>query len=199
MTDKPKRRKLSIKDLDPKATFGGHYRPETTTKPVAAKVPEPESAAKDTAPVAEKPKQVEKPVRAENTVEKTETAKQSETGSVKNVSITLYPLESHKADLDALVTEKISVSDIVRTAGRKTIREFSPSSTFVPAQDVKRLGLQYALRTSKNVESATLKKLHDENNPLELHSDFTMIRGQIEPIFWNKLDELIEHLKRRMK
>lgn len=218
MTEPRKKRGLSIRDINRDASFGGQYQPVPTfEKPAQPIVPAHEPAKpkndegsktveakkvpelEDVKPVGEGNRAAPKHDEQSPVIPPKADGAKSQPGEVRNVSFNLYPKESHKADLDALATGKISVTDIVRVAGRATMAAFEPNSNFVEAEDVKRLGAAYRYRTSKNVEVNVLNALHEENNPLSLHSDFTMIRGQIEPLFWAKLDEVVKKLKVQKK
>jgi len=217
MTEKRKRRVLSIRDIDRTASFGGQYQPVPTfeapkpplappaqTAPQIAKPTERPSEPENPAPPAQ-PRPADHSTPAPPTTTGTKTAEQPKRrenvteAPMKRVPIHLAPKASQRAALEEASTDKISVTDILRLAGRKTIAEFTPTAKYIEAPDVQRLGGNYIYKTSKNVEQRLLDKLHATNNPLGLLSDFTMIRGQLEPLFWAKLDELLGNLKTRKK
>ncbi|WP_143071566.1 hypothetical protein [Tranquillimonas rosea] len=157
-----------------------------------AKAPTPQPRQK---PAAESPSPA-----APSNVSRTRTrrqAKNKEPAPMKKVALTAYPKEDHRAALEAVQSEAVSIMDMVKLAGRRALAQFEPKAEFEAAPNVERMGSTHRYTTTKQVSQPVLEKLHESMNPLGLKSDNEMLRGQFEPLFWSELDAIIADVKKR--
>ena len=195
-----------IKGSDPKYTtnFAGGFTPIPTNMPAPAPVQKPTNPPPVKEGVTPEIKKTDleihetKPVTAKASREKSRETKQKpeqDTKAKKYVYLFATPQKKHKKLLDALKAKGITPKDVSRIAGRRANALFKPVSKYVPPAVVERLSSQYRYTTTKNVDQSILKTLHETADPLLLKSDATMLQGQFEAIFWEKVEEIYEELK----
>lgn len=187
-----RKKKPVIKGSDPAYTtdFRAGFKAIPTNMPNLEQKQEAVKAPKEMPVIdnASKPKAPAKPVQKRRT-----TTPQAE--QKKYVYLFATPQKAHMQDLDELSKKGIEAKDVARIAGRRANSIFAPSSRYAAPKDVKRLSSKYRYTTTKNVETAILNELHKSADPLNLKSDASMLQGQYEKIFWEKLEEVIQELK----
>lgn len=225
MSSEYRRKKPQIKrpNVDRSQGFGGQYEAEPTPAPEPtdsekkskpeAKAPEetkametPQSGSTTSDTAAEPPQPPQKPVADKPAPQATRSAStkrprrrtdNKEPKPMKKVALTAYPKEDHRAALEAVQSDAVSIMDMVKLAGRRALAQFEPKAEFKAAPDVERMGSTHRYTTTKHVNQPVLEKLHESMNPLGLKSDNEMLRGQFEPLFWSELDSIIEDVKKR--
>ena len=116
----------------------------------------------------------------------------------KMVGVMVFPLEKHLPELERLATHGIATSDAIKIAGRRAVARFEPGSSFKESPEAERLPTAFAYRSNKTVDTSILEKLRAEADPLNLRGEGALIRGQVEPLFWEDLDAVILELKSRL-
>ncbi len=107
------------------------------------------------------------------------------------------PKAVHEQGLEQVLALGIASRDVIRLAGRRASAEFVPSAKFVPASDAELMHSRYAYKTTRLYDAAILQSLRETADPLGIMSDAALLRGQFEPLFWRKLEVVIEELLER--
>ena len=114
------------------------------------------------------------------------------------VSLTLGALKRHVSDLTRLAEAGVPSHDVLRLAGRALTDKYAFEPRYVPPSDAERAGKSFGyFRSTRELPTAELDRLAVKHDPLGLNGSFSLIKGQIEPLFWQCLDDTIEDLKKR--
>ena len=151
------------------------------------------------APKVEKAKRVRKPDHAAEPTKLKKAAPSTDINRRKQVNFSLVPLVRHLADLDHLSSLGISGPDVIKIAGRRVIADFEPKAAYIGQAEEDRLSAQHAYKTTKKVDADMMDRMRAETDPLNLRADGSLLRGQIEPLFWQELDAVIVELKGRFQ
>ena len=161
--------------------------PQKAPEPVRSETPKP----------ARKPRSAPKPPPAPKPPAPSRKPPEGEVGQRKMVNLTAVPLVRHLPELEKLSAYGITVTDAIKVAGRRTLARFEPVASFTERADEDRLPMSFAYKTNKAVDVLILEKLRAEVDPLNLRGEGALIRGQLEPLFWEDLDAVIIELKSR--
>lgn len=97
----------------------------------------------------------------------------------------------------ALLDCGIIPAQVVRAAMRRAVKSWEIRRDFVPPQDVPRAKHpSWVVRTSLAVPAATFDRLQAERDPLGVCSRWSLVRGQLEPLVWQEIDQLLASFAR---
>jgi hypothetical protein len=123
---------------------------------------------------------------------------QTSASSKTIVALTLGALKRHVPDLTDLAGAGVSSHDVLRLAGRALTDKYRFEPRYVPPVEAERAGKSFGyFRSTRELPTAELDRLAVKHDPLGLNGSFSLIKGQIEPLFWQCLDDTIEDLKKR--
>ncbi|RFC61899.1 hypothetical protein DYI37_18925 [Fulvimarina endophytica] len=122
-------------------------------------------------------------------------AGRNDVNGTRLVWLRAVPRVDQLASLEDLDQRGFAMKDILKLAGKRASASFEPAAEFAAMQEVERLPLAYAFRTSKRVSVDLLEGLHDKADRLRVRSDDAMLRGQFEPLFWKEIDRVVDDLK----
>jgi len=163
--------------------------------------PEPLPIAVETKPTPAAKKPAEKPASKRKTTSTRTSAKkvpkESDAAETRSVNLFVTPKLDHAPKLDALEAKGLPRRDMIALAGRRATQSFVPEPKFVAPAEVDRMPARGGHKNSKMVEAGLLDRLREKHDPLRIHSDFAMIRGQYELLFWSCLDDVIEELNEK--
>lgn len=163
--------------------------------------PEPLPIAAETKPAPAVKKPAEKPASKRKTTSTRTSAKKMPTegdaAETRSVNLFVTPRLDHAPKLDALEAKGLPRRDMIALAGRRATQSFVPEPKFVAPAEVDRMPARGGHKNSKMVEADLLDRLREKHDPLRIHSDFAMIRGQYELLFWSCLDDVIEELNEK--
>ncbi|MGL4440550.1 MAG: hypothetical protein ACRCUE_14905 [Bosea sp. (in: a-proteobacteria)] len=164
------------------------HMPEPTqsvTLPVAPPIPEvPARVAPPTAPIAPR-------VTPERAVVTPAIAAGK---AARAFSITLWPLHRHKDDLLALERDGYRIDLILGAAMKSARQRFKPSPVYIPGQKGD-CWTAYSVRLQKPVPERILVQLTESAKDPGAMMATQLLRGQVEPLWLDALDALIERLK----
>lgn len=109
-------------------------------------------------------------------------------------SITLWPLQRHKGDLLALEKDGYRIELILSAAMKSARQRFKPSPVYVTAQKGD-CWTAYSVRLQKPIPERILVQLTESAKDPGAMMATQLLRGQIEPLWLEALDALIERLK----
>lgn len=164
------------------------HMPEPTqsvTLPVAPPIPEvPARVAPPTAPIAPR-------VTPERAVVTPAIAAGK---AARAFSITLWPLHRHKDDLLALERDGYRIDLILGAAMKSARQRFKPSPVYIPGQKGD-CWTAYSVRLQKPVPERILVQLTESAKDPGAMMATQLLRGQVDPLWLDALDALIERLK----
>jgi hypothetical protein len=109
-------------------------------------------------------------------------------------SITLWPLHRHKNDLLALERYGYRIDLILGAAMKSARQRFKPSPVYISSQKGD-YWTAYSVRLQKPVAERILVQLTESAKDPGAMMATQLLRGQIEPLWLEALDALIERLK----
>ena len=109
-------------------------------------------------------------------------------------SITLWPLHRHKDDLLALERDGYRIDLILGAAMKSTRQKFKPGPDYIPIQPAD-YWTAYSIRLQKPVAERILMQLAESAKDPGAMMATQLLRGQVEPLWLDALDALIERLK----
>ena len=109
-------------------------------------------------------------------------------------SITLWPLHRHKDDLLALEKDGYRIDLILGAAMKSARQKFKPGPIYIPAQSAD-YWTAYSIRLQKPVPERILMQLAESAKDPGAMMATQLLRGQVEPLWLDALDALIERLK----
>lgn len=109
-------------------------------------------------------------------------------------SITLWPLHRHKDDLLALEKDGYRIDLILGAAMKSARQKFKPSPVYIPGQKGD-CWTAYGVRLQKPVPERILLQLAESAKDPGAMMATQLLRGQVEPLWLDALDALIERLK----
>ena len=167
-------------------------------KPAASPSPAPKLGT-ETKPPATKPAATPKAISSQKTPESKPAPKPKapKKPATRAVHVRAAPKKDHGPGLDALEAAGLPASDVVRLAGKRAIDKFELRPKYVAPDEAERLPSNMSFRTMKTLDAQVLDKLRDQADPLRLRSDAAVIQGQLEPVFWSELTNLIKELRKQ--
>jgi len=198
-----KRRIARIGAIDPVYADAVFDSAPPVVKRAEARVPQPSPSV--TQPAA--PKRSEAPARVAPPVASTAqvaprpssppatgAAHMAEPKTARAFSITLWPLHRHKDDLLALEKDGYRIDLILGAAMKSARQKFKPGPVYIPAQSAE-YWTAYSIRLQKPVAERILLQLAESAKDPGAMMATQLLRGQVEPLWLDALDALIERLK----
>ena len=124
-------------------------------------------------------------------------AHMAEPKTARAFSITLWPLHRHKDDLLALEKDGYRIDLILGAAMKSARQKFKPGPVYIPAQAAE-YWTAYSIRLQKPVAEHILVQLAESAKDPGAMMATQLLRGQVEPLWLDALDALIERLKGSM-
>ena len=101
-------------------------------------------------------------------------------------------LERQEADLNAC---GINPAHVVRAALRRATKHWQLKPEFVPlAHHRTAKPSSWRMRTTVAVDAETLTTIMATEDPLDVCSKWSLIRGQLEPLVWQEIDRILAEL-----
>lgn len=202
------RRKLqAVREIDPAYTGGLELTPRPSPSPASPVEPTLESAqtnepaAVTPAPPDPEPLQeVERAPTSSRTpaTRPARTRPQAAPVAVPKkrivIAVNARPLAKH---VEQMATTGLPEQDVMKAAWRKTAARVALASAFVEPPSADRAGgSAHVYSTTLTLDGQTLAMLTEAQDPLGVKSPWSLIRGQIEPVFWAALDEVLAQVSR---
>ncbi|MGY6703742.1 hypothetical protein [Roseinatronobacter sp.] len=187
-----KRRIARIGAIDPvyaDAVFDSAPQPSPSVTQPAAPL-RPEAPARVAPPVASTAQVAPRP----SSPPATGAAHIAEPKTARAFSITLWPLHRHKDDLLALEKDGYRIDLILGAAMKSARQKFKPGPVYIPAQAAD-CWTAYSIRLQKPVAERILLQLAESAKDPGAMMATQLLRGQVEPLWLDALDALIERLK----
>lgn len=107
------------------------------------------------------------------------------------MTVRLRPLARQ---VDQIAATGLSPHQVIQAAWRKAAVGLSLSPTYVEPSPEPRAGLDNYFTTTWRVDGDTLAALAQAHDPLGVAGSWFLIRGQVEPVFWQALDDMLAQL-----
>ena len=197
-----KRRIARIGAIDPVYADAVFDSAPPVVKRAEARAPQPSPSVTQSAA----PKRSEAPARVASTAQiapstssppATGTRPMAAPKAARAFSITLWPLHRHKDDLLALERDGYRIDLILGAAMKSARQKFKPGPVYIPAQAAD-YWTAYSIRLQKPVPERILLQLAESAKDPGAMMATQLLRGQVEPLWLDALDALIERLKGSM-
>lgn len=110
----------------------------------------------------------------------------------RKVDVRVTALERHAADLNAC---GINPAHVVRAALRRATKHWRLMPEFVPPRsDRTAKPSSWRMRTTVAVDAEALAAIMATEDPLDVCSKWSLIRGQLEPLVWQEIDKVLAEL-----
>lgn len=110
----------------------------------------------------------------------------------RKIDIRLNALERQE---EALVNCGVDPAHVIRAALRRTVKNWQLGPDFIPPSEEQRTRItEWRARTSLAVDASALAALLHAQDPLDVLSKWTLIRGQLEPRVWAEIDALLDEI-----
>lgn len=119
-------------------------------------------------------------------------AAQPQSARTRKVDVRVTALERQAADLNAC---GINPAHVVRAALRRATKHWQLEPEFVPPrQDRTAKPSSWRMRTTVAVDMKALTVIMATEDPLDVCSKWSLIRGQLEPLVWQEIDRILAEL-----
>ena len=109
--------------------------------------------------------------------------------ATRKIDIRVNALERQE---EALIDCGVDPAHVIRAALRRAVKNWQLGPDFVPPSEEQRTRItEWRARTSLAVDAVALTALLRAEDPLDVLSKWTLIRGQIEPRVWAAIDSLL--------
>ncbi|TNC66265.1 hypothetical protein [Rubellimicrobium roseum] len=111
------------------------------------------------------------------------------------IAVNARPLAMH---VEQMAATGLPEQDVMKAAWRKTAARVALAPVFVEPPSADRAGgSTHVYSTTLTLDGSTLAALTEAQDPLGVKSPWSLVRGQIEPVFWAALDEVLAQVGRR--
>lgn len=112
--------------------------------------------------------------------------------ATRKIDIQVNALERQE---EALIDCGVDPAHVIRAALRRAVKNWELGPDFVaPSEEQRTRITEWRARTSLAVDADALAALLHTHDPLDVLSKWTLIRGQVEPLVWAKIDELLREI-----
>lgn len=112
--------------------------------------------------------------------------------ATRKIDIRVNALERQE---EALIDCGVDPAHVIRAALRRAVRDWQLGPDFVPPSEEQRTRItEWRARTSLVVDADALAALLRDQDPLDVLSKWTLIRGQVEPRVWAEIDLILFEL-----
>ena len=109
--------------------------------------------------------------------------------ATRKIDIRVNALERQE---EALIDCGVDPAHVIRAALRRAVKNWELGSEFVPPSEEQRTRItDWRARTSLAVDAGAVTALLRANDPLDVLSKWTLIRGQLEPRVWAEIDAIL--------
>ena len=117
---------------------------------------------------------------------------QPQFGRTRKVDVRVTALERQAADLNAC---GINPAHVVRAALRRATKHWQLMPKFLPPRsDRTAKPSSWRMRTTVAVDADALTAIMATEDPLDVCSKWSLIRGQLEPLVWQEVDKILAQL-----
>jgi hypothetical protein len=96
---------------------------------------------------------------------------------------------------EALIDCGVDPAHVIRAALRRAVKNWTLEPDFVaPSEEQRTRITAWRARTSLAVDAPTLTLLLRAQDPLDVLSKWTLIRGQVEPRVWAEIDTILDEI-----
>jgi hypothetical protein len=169
-------------------------RVETVLKPMDAKTP---SADENQAPMQRVPSRPASQPSSDTSAEiatlpMSPPPRVRRIPATRKIDIRVNALERQE---EALIDCGVDPAHVIRAALRRAVKDWRLVPEFVPPSEEQRTRItEWRARTSLAVDAGALAGLLRAHDPLDVLSKWTLIRGQVEPRVWAKIDVLLDEI-----
>jgi hypothetical protein len=112
--------------------------------------------------------------------------------TTRKIDIRVNALERQE---EALIDCGIDPAHVIRAALRRAVKNWTLEPDFVaPSEEQRTRITEWRARTSLAVDAPTLSQLLRAQDPLDVLSKWTLIRGQVEPRIWAEIDTILHEI-----
>ena len=112
--------------------------------------------------------------------------------STRKIDIRVNALERQE---EALIDCGVDPAHVIRAALRRAVKNWTLEPDFVAPPEEQRTRItEWRARTSLAVDAPTLTQLLRAQDPLDVLSKWTLIRGQVEPRVWTEIDTILDEI-----
>lgn len=113
----------------------------------------------------------------------------------RKIDIRVNALERQE---EALIDCGVDPAHVIRAALRRAVKSWCLSPEYTPpSEDLRTKITEWRARTSLAVDTTALAELLRTQDPLDVLSKWTLIRGQVEPRVWAQIDNLLAEIALR--
>jgi len=117
---------------------------------------------------------------------------QPQSARTRKVDVRVTALERQAADLNAC---GINPAHVVRAALRRATKHWQLMPGFIPPRrDRTAKPSSWRMRTTVAVDAEALTAIMATEDPLDVCSKWSLIRGQLEPLVWQEIDGILAEL-----
>jgi hypothetical protein len=110
----------------------------------------------------------------------------------RKVDVRVTALERHASALNAC---GINPAHVVRAALRRATKHWQLKPEFVPPRSERTAKpSSWRMRTTVAVDAEALTAIMATEDPLDVCSKWSLIRGQLEPLVWQEIDKILAEL-----
>ena len=112
--------------------------------------------------------------------------------TTRKIDIRVNALERQE---EALIDCGVDPAHVIRAALRRAVKNWELGPDFVPPAEGQRTRItEWRARTSLAVDAMAVTSLLRAQDPLEVLSKWTLIRGQLEPRVWAEIDAILAEI-----
>lgn len=112
--------------------------------------------------------------------------------ATRKIDIRVNALERQE---EALIDCGVDPAHVIRAALRRAVKNWHLGPDFIaPSEEQRTRITEWCARTSLAVDAGAVATLLRANDPLEVLSKWTLIRGQLEPQVWAEIDTILAEL-----
>jgi hypothetical protein len=115
--------------------------------------------------------------------------------AARKIDIRVNALERQE---EALIDCGVDPAHVIRAALRRAVKTWQLGPHFVaPSEEQRTRITEWRARTSLAVDADAVNALLRANDPLDVLSKWTLIRGQLEPPVWAEIDRILDEIADR--
>jgi hypothetical protein len=115
--------------------------------------------------------------------------------ATRKIDIRVNALERQE---EALIDCGIDPAHVIRAALRRAVKNWELGSDFVtPSEEQRTRITEWQARTSLAVDAGAVTALLRAQDPLDVLSKWTLIRGQLERRVWDEIDTILDEIAER--
>lgn len=112
--------------------------------------------------------------------------------TTRKIDIRVNALERQE---EALIDCGVDPAHVIRAALRRAVKNWTLEPDFVAPPEEQRTRItEWRARTSLAVDAGTLTLVLRAQDPLDVLSKWTLIRGQVEPRVWAEIDAILDEI-----